>query len=101
MPKNNLIPILLGTLFLLSCTGANSVYGQVVTLPDIDISASPNGIVPLPPNTPAVFREIFSKYNIKCLRPAIGLSADKYLSLLGKKSRVKLKKFQLLRKNFI
>ena len=45
--------------------------------------------------------EIFSKYNIKCLRPAIGLSADKYLSLLGKKSRVKLKKFQLLRKNFI
>jgi|TARA_B100001964_G_scaffold16379_1_gene16951 pseudaminic acid synthase len=45
--------------------------------------------------------EIFSKYNIKCLRPAIGLSADKFLSLLGKKSRVKLKKFQLLRKNFI
>ena len=40
MPKNNLIPILLGTLFLLSCTGANSVYGQVVTLPDIDIQGN-------------------------------------------------------------
>ena len=62
MPKNNLIPILLGTLLLLSCTGADSASGQVVTLPDIDISGSPNGIVPLPSNTPAVFREVFSKY---------------------------------------
>ena len=62
MPKNNLIPSLIGTLFLLSCTGADSAYGQVVTLPDIDISGSSNGIVPLPPNTPAVFREVFSKY---------------------------------------
>lgn len=62
MPKNNLIPCLLGTLFLLSCTGGDSVSGRVVSLPDIDISSSPNGIVALPANMPAVFREVFSKY---------------------------------------
>ena len=31
-----------------------SATAQVVTLPDIDISGSSNGIVPFPENTPAV-----------------------------------------------
>jgi hypothetical protein len=35
---------------------------QVVTLPNIDISGSPNGIVPLPENVPSAFTDIFSKY---------------------------------------
>ena len=35
---------------------------QVVTLPDIDISGSPNGIVLLPMNTPSVFTDLFSRY---------------------------------------
>ncbi len=33
-----------------------------VTLPDIDISQSPNGIVPLPENVPQVIRDVFVKY---------------------------------------
>jgi hypothetical protein len=39
-----------------------SATAQVVTLPDIDISGSSNGIVPFPENTPAVFKDLFSKY---------------------------------------
>ena len=35
---------------------------QVVTLPDIDISGSPNGIVSLPEKTPSIFTALFSKY---------------------------------------
>ena len=35
---------------------------EEVTLPEIDISASPNGIVPLPDDVPDVFREYFAKY---------------------------------------
>jgi len=35
---------------------------QVVTLPDIDISGSPNGIVSLPEKTPSIFTTVFSKY---------------------------------------
>jgi len=34
----------------------------VVTLPDIDISGSPNGIVPLPKTMPSVFTDVFVKY---------------------------------------
>jgi len=34
----------------------------VETLPEIDTSASPNGIVPLPDNVPSVFRDAFAKY---------------------------------------
>ena len=32
------------------------------TLPDIDISGSPNGIVPLPESVPRVFRDVFVRY---------------------------------------
>jgi len=35
---------------------------QLITLPDIDISLSDNGIVSFPANTPALFTDIFSKY---------------------------------------
>lgn len=34
----------------------------VVTLPEIDISGSPNGIVPLPETVPSVFTAVFVKY---------------------------------------
>jgi len=35
---------------------------KLITLPDIDISQSENGIVSLPANTPSLFIDIFSKY---------------------------------------
>ena len=41
---------------------------QAVTLPEIDISASPNGIVLLPENVPSVFKDVFTKYT-KILAP--------------------------------
>jgi hypothetical protein len=62
MRQNNMIAYLVGTLFLLSCAVCDSGHAQVVTLPDIDISGSPDGIVPLPENTPSVFTDVFSKY---------------------------------------
>ena len=36
--------------------------GGVLTLPQIDVSSAPLGIVPLPPNTPEIFTEVFSRY---------------------------------------
>ena len=33
-----------------------------ISLPNIDISGSPNGIVPFPENTPSLFTDVFSKY---------------------------------------
>jgi hypothetical protein len=41
---------------------AETVRADRVTLPDIDISRSPNGIVPLPENVPLVIRDVFVKY---------------------------------------
>jgi len=35
---------------------------QQIALPDIDTSESPNGIVAIPDDAPAVFREVFAKY---------------------------------------
>ena len=58
------VRIVLGTVVLAVAAlfvAGNSV-AQVVTLPDIDISGSPNGIVPFPDNTPSVFTDAFSKY---------------------------------------
>jgi Ca2+-binding RTX toxin-like protein len=40
----------------------NSEDRDVVTLPEIDISGSPNGIVPFPDTVPAVFTDVFVKY---------------------------------------
>jgi len=49
--------------FLISVMLTGSVArAQDVTLPNIDISGSPNGIAPLPDNTPAIFRGVFTKY---------------------------------------
>ena len=51
------------TIFLISVMFAFSIANaQEVTLPEIDISGSPDGIVPLPENTPAVFKDLFSNY---------------------------------------
>ena len=49
-------------LFLLSCADSGPGSEDVVTLPDIDISASENGIVPFPPSTSAVITGLFSRY---------------------------------------
>ena len=62
MLKNNMTTYLMVTLFLLSCAVSGSEYRQVITLPDIDISDSPNGLVYLPENTPSIFTKTFSKY---------------------------------------
>ena len=62
MQNNNMVMYSIGALFLLLCAVADSGYGQVVTLPDIDTSEFPNGIVSLPPGTPSVFTDVFSKY---------------------------------------
>ena len=40
----------------------NAQNEKLITLPDIDISQSDNGIVSLPATTPALFTDIFSKY---------------------------------------
>jgi pseudaminic acid synthase len=45
--------------------------------------------------------EILSKDNIKTLRPNIGIAADKYISLLGKKTTKLIKKNTSLKKNLI
>jgi len=50
--------VLIASSFLLSSCQKK----EEVTLPDIDISASPNGIVPLPDDVPEVFKEHFVKY---------------------------------------
>ncbi len=62
MRRSNMTAYLVGTLCLLVCGVCDSGYAQDVTLPDIDISSSANGIVPLPENTPSVFTDAFSKY---------------------------------------
>lgn len=62
MRHTRMIICLAGTLFLLSCAVCNSGHAQDVTLPDIDISGSPNGVVALPEDTPSVFTDVFSQY---------------------------------------
>ena len=62
MKSKGLMILLLGALFLILFATFDSGDAQVVTLPDIDISDSPIGIVPLPENTPSVFTDVFTKY---------------------------------------
>ena len=45
--------------------------------------------------------EIFSKENIKCFRPKIGLGAEKFFKILGKKSKRNIKKFSPIIKSFL
>ena len=53
---------LLAAIVMSVCFATVPTIAQQVTLPDIDTSGSSNGIVPFPPDTPAVFTEVFSKY---------------------------------------
>ena len=45
--------------------------------------------------------ERFSRDNIKCFRPLVGLGANNYLKILGKKSKKNIKAFSPILKNFI
>ena len=45
--------------------------------------------------------ERFSKDNIKCFRPLVGLGANNYFKILGKKSKKNIKAFSPILKNFI
>lgn len=51
--------LILCLIIFLSCKKSDK---ELVTLPEIDISASPNGIVELPENVPSVFKDVFTKY---------------------------------------
>jgi sialic acid synthase SpsE len=42
--------------------------------------------------------EIFTRNNIACFRPKIGISSDQYLKIIGKKSKFNFKKNQVLKK---
>jgi len=54
--------ILVAGLLLFSRAGSRSGDQNAITIPEIDISASPNGIVPFPKSGPAVLSEVFVKY---------------------------------------
>ena len=54
MIRSNII-LLSGLIYLCACTGK-------VTLPDIDISVTDDGVVALPENVPDVFKQYFVKY---------------------------------------
>ncbi len=45
--------------------------------------------------------EKFNEKNIRCFRPKIGISSDKYLNILGKKSKKKIKAFTPILKKFV
>ncbi len=57
-----LVTILMVVLFIFSLHAWENVYGNIVTLPEIDISGSPNGIVPLPATVSSVITDVFVKY---------------------------------------
>ena len=54
MIRSNII-LLSGLIYLCACTGK-------VTLPDIDISVTDDGVVSLPENVPDIFKHYFVKY---------------------------------------
>ena len=54
MIRSNII-LLSGLIYLCACTGK-------VTLPDIDISITDEGVVSLPENVPDIFKQYFVKY---------------------------------------
>ncbi len=45
--------------------------------------------------------EKFSKYNLICLRPSLGISANNYFKLLGKKSKKNINKSDPIKKNYL
>jgi len=69
MKRRTVMFLIVGLSVFISCGKQKSKTQEVeaarserVTLPDIDISQSPNGIVLLPENVPHVFRDVFVKY---------------------------------------
>ena len=69
MKRITLIFLIFGLFIFISCGEKNSeaqeddaARAERVTLPDIDISQSPNGIVTLPENVSQVIRDVFVKY---------------------------------------
>ena len=69
MKRWTVVFLIFGLCVFVSCGKQNSeaqeaeaAQSERVTLPDIDISQSPNGIVTLPENVPQVFRDVFVKY---------------------------------------
>ena len=53
-------PLLIAAAMIGTAGGLSPQRGE--TLPDIDISTSPNGIVLLPENVPSVFRDVLVRY---------------------------------------
>ena len=52
-------------------------------------------------STKAIKRgQAFSKQNINCFRPVIGVGAEKYFQILGKKSKKNIKAFEPIKSNF-
>ena len=59
MRKFGVIFLILGFMIFFACKKSDE---DLVTLPEIDISASSNGIVELPEDVPSVIRDVFTKY---------------------------------------
>jgi len=55
--KHRIIALFIAVMFT-----AAALNAQPVTLPEIDISGSPDGIVPLPENTASLFKDVFVNY---------------------------------------
>lgn len=62
MKMKTLLILSLGTLFLILYANLYSGDEDAVTLPKIEISGSPNGVVPLPDSVASVFTDVFAKY---------------------------------------
>jgi hypothetical protein len=65
MRKLSISFLILGLMIFYVCQKSDK---ELLTLPDIDISGSSNGIVELPEDVPAIFRDVFTKYT-KILAP--------------------------------
>jgi hypothetical protein len=59
MKKLSISLVTLGFMIFFACQKSDK---ELFTLPEIDISGSPNGIVELPEDVPSVFRDVFTKY---------------------------------------
>jgi len=70
MKKLGVFGLILVLMAFCACTKQEKLAGEAeaVTLPEIDISGSPNGIVTLPDNVPSAISDIFVKYT-KILAP--------------------------------
>ena len=62
MNKIKLLVPFMGLFFLFSYSMSRTDNEDIISLPDIDISGSPNSIVPLPVVVPSIFTDVFVKY---------------------------------------